>query len=46
MVEDALSEEILMNNVRLGDKVIANAEDDKLKFIPAPEAIPQLTGAE
>ncbi|MBQ3575714.1 MAG: ATP-dependent Clp protease ATP-binding subunit [Clostridia bacterium] len=45
MVEDALSEEILMSNVRLGDKVIANVEDDKLKFFPVPkEAL--LTAAE
>ncbi len=32
MVEDALSEEILMGNIRLGDKVMATEEDGKLKF--------------
>ena len=46
MVEDALSEEILMNNVRIGDKVIAKVEDDKLKFSPVNESLPQLTAAE
>ena len=46
MVEDALSEEILMNNVRLGDRVLASVEDDKLKFISAPEETPLLIGAE
>ena len=46
MVEDALSEEILMNNVRIGDRVSAKVEDDKLKFFPVRESVPQLTEAE
>ena len=37
LVEDALSEEILMGDVHLGDKVIASVEDEKLKFIAVPE---------
>ena len=43
MVEDALSEEILMGNVRIGDKVIAKVEDDKLRFFPVREETPLLT---
>ncbi len=35
MVEDALSEEILLGKIRLGDRVRAAAEDDKLVFAPA-----------
>ena len=38
MVEDALSEEILSGGVRLGDKVLASVEDDKLKFTALPPA--------
>ena len=34
MVEDALSEEILTGHIQLGDKVMATAEDGKLKFTP------------
>ena len=34
MVEDALSEEILMGNIRLGDRVLATVEAEKLKFLP------------
>ena len=37
LVEDALSEEILLGDVRLGDKVLASVEDEKLKFIAVPE---------
>ncbi len=46
LVEDALSEEILSGTVRLGDKVIASVEDDKLKFTALPPAeLPELTPA-
>ena len=38
LVEDALSEEILLGDVRLGDKVLASVEDEKLKFTAVPEA--------
>ena len=38
LVEDALSEEILMGDVRLGDKVLASVEDEKLKFTAVPDA--------
>ena len=41
LVEDALSEEILVGSVKLGDKVFATVEDDKLKFSAISE-IPQL----
>ncbi len=45
MVEDALSEEILLGNVRLGDHVTACADNDELKFrtvrAELPEAEPQ-----
>jgi len=34
MVEDALSEEILMGRIRLGDRVRVTAQDDHLAFIP------------
>lgn len=34
MVEDALSEEILMGNIRLGDHVRATEQDEKLVFKP------------
>ena len=34
MVEDALSEEILLGKIRLGDRVRVTAEDDHLAFIP------------
>ena len=37
MVEDALSEEILLGKIRLGDHVRVVAEDDKLAFIPQRE---------
>ena len=37
LVEDALSEEILLGDVRLGDKVLASVEDEKLKFTAVPE---------
>ena len=37
LVEDALSEEILMGDVHLGDKVIASVEDDRLRFTAVPE---------
>ena len=37
LVEDALSEEILLGDVRLGDKVLASVEDEKLKFTSMPE---------
>ena len=38
LVEDALSEEILLGDVRLGDKVLASVEDEKLKFTAVPDA--------
>ncbi|MBP3410750.1 MAG: AAA family ATPase, partial [Clostridia bacterium] len=44
LVEDALSEEILLGDVHLGDKVVASVEDDKLKFTAIPE-IPELEPA-
>ena len=44
MVEDALSEEILMGDVRLGDKVLASVDEDKLRFTAIPET-PQLEGS-
>jgi len=37
MVEDALSEEILLGKIRLGDHVYALVEDDQLVFVPAAE---------
>lgn len=46
MVEDALSEEILMNKVRFGDRVLANVKDEKLVFIPTAAEKPMLTGVE
>ena len=44
MVEDALSEEILTGRIRLGDRVRATAQDEKLAFEPAalPEPEPEL----
>lgn len=39
-VEDALSEEILAGNVKLGEKVVISAEDGKLTF---KQALPALT---
>ncbi len=45
MVEDALSEEILRGEVRLGDRVCANVQDDQLKFVPIREAVPALEPA-
>ena len=47
MVEDALSEEILTGHIKLGDRVRALAEDDKLTFepvevLPEPEPEPEL----
>ncbi len=36
LVEDALSEEILLGEVHLGDRVLASVEDDKLKFTTLP----------
>ena len=46
MVEDALSEEILMGHIRLGDHVRATVRDDKLAFepvvLPEPEKEPEL----
>ena len=40
MVEDALSEEILLGNIKLGDSVRAVADGEKLSFVPAK--IPEL----
>ena len=34
MVEDALSEEILLGNIRLGDRVRVTADGDHLAFKP------------
>lgn len=36
MVEDALSEEILMGHIKLGDRVFGTAKDEKLAFEPMP----------
>ena len=44
LVEDALSEEILLGDVRLGDKVLASVEDEKLKFTAVPD-VPALEPA-
>ncbi len=44
LVEDALSEEILLGDVRLGDRVLASVEDEKLKFTAVPE-VPALEPA-
>ena len=43
-MEDALSEEILLGDVRLGDKVLASVEDEKLKFTAVPD-VPALEPA-
>ena len=43
MVEDALSEEILLGKIRLGDRVRVTAEDDRLAFVPERER--ELVGA-
>ena len=45
MVEDALSEEILMGRIKLGDHVRAIAKDDKLVFEPAELPELELIGA-
>ena len=45
MVEDALSEEILLGDVHLGDRVYASVEDDKLKFIAVSAQVPALEPA-
>ena len=45
MVEDALSEEILLGRIRLGDHVRVIAEDDKLAFIPQRETQRELEPA-
>ncbi len=37
MVEDSLSEELLMGNIKLGDKVRATEVDGELKFFPVTE---------
>ena len=44
MVEDALSEEILLGNIRLGDRVRAIADGDKLSFEPSavPSAVEEM----
>ncbi|MBR0367380.1 MAG: hypothetical protein IJH86_03180, partial [Clostridia bacterium] len=42
MVEDALSEEILTGRIKLGDRVRASEQDEKLIFIPEPEPEPEL----
>ena len=43
--EDALSEEILNGNVRLGDRVRAEVEDDRLRFDVVPAELPALEAA-
>jgi len=47
MVEDALSEEILLGRIKLGDRVRAVARDDKLVFVPETldDGEPELIGA-
>ena len=45
LVEDALSEEILNGNVRLGDRVRAEVEDDRLRFDVVPAELPALEAA-
>ncbi len=42
MVEDALSEEILTGRIKLGDRVRASEQDEKLIFMPEPEPEPEL----
>ena len=42
MVEDALSEEILTGHIKLGDRVRASEQDEKLVFLPEPEPEPEL----
>ena len=42
LVEDALSEEILTGDVRLGDHVRAEVEGDALKFNVVPAQLPEL----
>ncbi len=37
MVEDALSEEILLGKIRLGDRVTVVADGDQLSFLPADD---------
>ena len=44
LVEDALSEELLLGNIRLGDKVEAYEEDGEVKF-RAVNAVPELAPA-
>ena len=41
MVEDALSEEILTGHIKLGDRVRASEQDEKLVFLPEPEPEPE-----
>ena len=44
MVEDALSEEILMGNIQLGKTVIVSVDEENecLRFAPAEETIPEM----
>ena len=46
MVEDALSEEILMGNIRLGDHVRVIADGDKLAFEPVALPEPELVSVD
>ena len=39
LVEDSLSEEILMGNIKLGDKVVACEHDGEVKFVAVRENI-------
>ena len=41
MVEDALSEEILLGHIRLGDRVRVVADGEQLTFLPVVEAAEQ-----
>ena len=42
MLEDALSEEILNGDVHLGDKVLATADGDQLRFEVLDQPVPEL----
>jgi ATP-dependent Clp protease ATP-binding subunit ClpC len=42
MVEDSLSEEILLGSIKLGDRVRAYVEEDALKFKPAEAELAEL----
>ena len=45
MVEDALSEEILLGNIRLGDRVRVIEDGERLSFLPERDETPELVVA-